>query len=344
MAQAKRPKASAKSGLALPTGLSTEDLLDIYASMVLIRSLDERIWAMNRQGKAAIVASCQGHEAAQLASVWALRRHAPDYFCFTYYRDLAVVVSQGLTPTQALLGFLAKDGEPMSGARQFPQHGALLDRKVINLSNVVGTHVPHAVGWALATKMRGEDTVVATYMGDGATSQGEVHEAMNFATVHKLPVLFIIENNKYAISVPLHRQMNIAHVADRAAGYGMPCVTADGTDVLASYAALAEATQRAARGDGPTLVELDVERYLPHTSDDDDSVYRDRAEIEEARKHDPLAKLRALLEGEGLLATERADDLLRTARAEVDAATDAAEGAPFPSDHDVLERLFAERN
>jgi 2-oxoisovalerate dehydrogenase E1 component alpha subunit len=326
----------------LPSGLNAEDLVDIYANMVLIRTLDERIWAMNRQGKAAIVASSQGHEAAQLASVWALRHHAKDYFCFTYYRDLAVTVSQGLTPTEALLGFLAKEGEPMSGARQFPQHGAIPDRGVINISNVVATHIPQAVGWALAAKMRGEPTVVAAYMGDGATSQGEVHEAMNFASVMKLPVVFIVENNKYAISVPQHRQMNVKEVSLRAAGYGMPGVTVDGTDVVASYAACAEAVERAARGDGPSIVELDVERYLPHTSDDDDSVYRDKAEIDEARKRDPLAKLRTLLAGAGLMTDERDTELHAAARREVDAATDAAEAAPFPPDDDVFERVFEE--
>ena len=326
--------------LKLPDGLTAEDLLDIYANMVLIRTLDERIWAMNRQGKAAIVASCQGHEAAQLASVWALRQHANDYFCFTYYRDLAVTVSQGLTPTEALLGFLAKKGEPMSGARQFPQHGAIPDRKVINISNVVATHIPHAVGWALAAKMRGEDTVVAAYMGDGATSQGEVHEAMNFASVQQLPVVFIVENNKYAISIPQHKQMNITRISDRAIGYGMPGVTVDGTDVFASYAACADAVARAARGEGPSLVELDVERYLPHTSDDDDSVYRDKAEIDEAKLRDPLAKLQALLAGEGFLSNERDEELREAARKEVDSATEAAEAAPFPSDDDVFERVF----
>lgn len=326
--------------LSLPDGLTAEDLLDIYANMVLVRTLDERIWAMNRQGKAAIVASCQGHEAAQLASVWALRRHAKDHFCFTYYRDLAVTVSHGLTPTEVLLGFLAKDGEPMSGARQFPQHGAMLDRKVINISNVVGTHVSHAVGWALAVKMRGEESVVAAYMGDGATSQGEVHEAMNLASVHRLPVVFIVENNRYAISVPLHRQMNITKISGRAAGYGMPGVTADGTDVAASYAACADAVKRAAAGDGPSIVELDVERYLPHTSDDDDSVYRDRGEIEEARKRDPLLKLQALLGGAGLLSGERDTELREAARVEVDAATDAAEAAPFPPDDDVYDHVY----
>ena len=172
--------------------LDEEDLLDVYALMLLVRTLDERVWTMNRQGKAAIVASSQGHEAGQLAAVWALRNNAPDFFCFTYYRDLAITTALGLTPEQSLLGFLAKNGEPLSGARQFPQHGAAPELKFINPSNVIGTHVPQAVGWALAVKMRKENTVVACFFGDGTTSQGEVHEAMNFASVHKLPIVFFV--------------------------------------------------------------------------------------------------------------------------------------------------------
>ena len=329
--------------LGLPEGLTGEDLLDIYATMVLVRTLDERVWAMNRQGKAAIVASCQGHEAAQLASIWALRRYAPDYFLFPYYRDLAVLTAQGLTPKESLLGFLAKDGEPLSGARQFPQHGAMPERRVINPSNVVGTHVPQAVGWALSVKLSGGPTVVATYMGDGAMSQGEVHEAMNFAAVQRLPIIFLVENNKYATSTPLHKQMAIAHIADRAAAYGMPGVTVDGTDVLASYRAIAEAAERAASGGGPSMVELDVERYLPHTSDDDDTLYRDPAEIEEARKRDPMKHLSELLLGVGLLDAARDAELRANAKAEVDAATEAAEAAPFPPDDDVLAHVYEEQ-
>ena len=327
---------------ALPDGLTGEDLLDIYATMVLVRTLDERVWAMNRQGKAAIVASCQGHEAAQLASVWALRKHAPDHFCFTYYRDLAVLTAEGLTPAETLLGFLAKAGEPLSGARGFPQHGAMPERKVINLSNVVGTHVPHAVGWALAAKMRGERTVVAAYFGDGASSQGEVHEAMNFAAVHKLPVLFLCENNGYAISVPLAQQMAVERVASRAAGYGMPGVTVDGTDVAAAYRATADAAWLAAAGGGPSLVEFEVERYLPHTSDDDDSLYRGRDEIERARARDPLAKLRGTLAAAGLLSEARVREVADEAKAEIDTATDAAEAAPFPDDGDLLRHVYGE--
>ena len=330
------------SGFGVGEELTLEDLLDMYATMLLVRTLDERVWAMNRQGKAAIVASSQGHEAAQLASVWALRKNAPDFFCFPYYRDLALTTALGLTPLESLLGFLAKAGEPLSGARQFPQHGAAPELRFINHSNVIGTHAPHAVGWALGVKMRGENTVVGCFFGDGTTSQGDVHEAMNFASIHKLPVVFFVENNKYAISVPVSRQMAVERYAIRAAGYAMPGVTVDGTDVRAAYLAASDAVRLAAMGGGPSVVEFDVERYLPHTSDDDDTVYRDRAEIEEARKRDPLEKLRGLLTAAGALTEERDAEMRRAARAEVDEATDAAEAAPFPDAADFLRHVTAE--
>ena len=341
-ADAEEDGAEADAGFGAADALTEEDLLDIYATMLLVRTLDERVWAMNRQGKAAIVASSQGHEAAQLAAVWALRKSAPDFFCFPYYRDLAVTTALGLTPLESLLGFLAKEGEPLSGARQFPQHGAAPELRFINHSNVIGTHVPHAVGWALGVKMRGESAVVGCFFGDGTTSQGDVHEAMNFASVHKLPVVFFVENNKYAISVPLSRQMAIERYAIRAAGYAMPGVTVDGTDVRAAYQAASDAVGLASIGGGPSVVEFDVERYLPHTSDDDDTVYRDRAEIEEARKRDPLLKLQRLLIAAGALTEEHDADLRRAARSEVDAATDAAEAAPFPDAGGFLRHVTAE--
>ena len=336
------PEGNADAGFGAADELTLEDLLDIYATMLLTRTLDERVWAMNRQGKAAIVASSQGHEAAQLASVWALRKNAPDFFCFPYYRDLAVTTALGLTPLESLLGFLAKEGEPLSGARQFPQHGAAPQLRFINHSNVIGTHAPQAVGWALGVKMRGENTVTGCFFGDGTTSQGDVHEAMNFASIHKLAVVFFVENNKYAISVPMSRQMAIGRYAERAAGYAMPGVTVDGTDVRAAYQAASDAVRLAAMGGGPSVVEFDVERYLPHTSDDDDTVYRDRAEIEEARKRDPLGKLQRLLTAAGALTEERDAEMRRSARAEVDAATDAAEAAPFPGAGDLLRHVTAE--
>ena len=205
----------------------------------------------------------------------------------------------------------------------------------------MGTHVPHAVGWALAAKLRGEPTVVAAYFGDGATSQGDVHEAMNFAAIHKLPVLFLCENNRYAISVPIEQQMAIEHVAERAQAYGMPGVTVDGTDVAASYEATALAARRALRGEGPSLIEFEVERYLPHTSDDDDSTYRPREEVERSKARDPLAKLRARLVDEGVLTAERDAEYRERARREVDEATDTAEAAPYPSADDVQTQVYA---
>jgi len=336
-------KQQSRGGIQLPPGLTDEDLLDLYGTMVLSRAIDERVWMLNRQGKAALVASAQGHEAAQLGTLWALRKHAPEFFCFAYYRDLALWVGQGLSARDVLLGYTAKEGEPISGARQFPMHGAAMRLKVMNLSNVVAAHVTHAVGWALASKLRNQVNVAACFFGDGAASQGEVHESMNFAAVQRLPVVFFVENNRYAISLPIRKQMAIERVAQRAQAYGMPGVTVDGTDVLAVYGAAAEAVQRAVKGGGPSLVEFDVERYLPHTSDDDDSRYRDRAEVEAGRLRDPLKRLQEWLSRSGVLTDEHDAALRRQAKREVDEATEYAEAAPYPDAGDLLEHVHAPR-
>ena len=326
-----------------PQGLNPEDLLEWYSTMVLLRTLDERVWIMNRQGKAAIVASCQGHEAAQLGAVWAAMRYAPSAAFFPYYRSLGTAVAAGMTAREVLLSFLAKAGETMSGARQFPLHGARLDSttKVINLSNVVATQIPHAVGYALGCKMSGEPSVSITTFGDGATSEGDFHEGMNFAAVHRLPVVFICENNRYAISVPQSRQMAIANIADRAAGYGMPGVAVNGTDILAVYQVTREAVLRAVQGEGPTFIEAKVERYLPHTSDDDDRRYRAPEEIEEAKKHDPLKWFREYLVGEGILTDDVDERFHREARDEVNRATEEAEAAPYPGIGDFYDHVYA---
>ncbi len=317
----------------------TQRLLEMYRQMVLCRTLDERVWMLNRQGKVAIVASAQGHEAAQIGSVSALRK-GQDHF-YIYYRDLAVALSLGMTPKEIMLGFLGKEGEPLSGARQFPVHGAYTKFNVINLSNVVATQIPQAVGAALASKMRGEDTVVIVYFGDGAASVGDCHEGMNFAAIHKLPVIFFCENNKYAISVPLSKQMAVDSVAGRAAGYGMPGFAIDGTDIVAVYEATAEAAARARGGYGPTLIEARVERYLPHTSDDDDSRYRAKEDLEEARKRDPLKILRGQLTNLGHLTDELDEKLRADAAKEVNEATDFVEAAPYPGTEGFYDHVYA---
>ena len=322
---------------------STSDsrlLLEMYRQMVLCRTLDERVWMLNRQGKAAIVASAQGHEAAQIGSVQALRV-GQDHF-YIYYRDLAVLVALGLTPCEIMLGFTAKAGEPLAGARQFPTHGASPRHRMVNLSNVVGTQIPQAVGSALASKMRGEDTVTIVYFGDGASSVGDCHEAMNYAAVHKLPVIFLCENNGYAISVPLDLQMAVDSVAGRAEGYGMPGVVVDGADIMAVYEATTEAANRARSGGGPTIVETMVERYLPHTSDDDDSRYRLREDIEKARERDPVRMLRKQLLADGLLGGEDDERIRDDAKREVNEATDSIEAAPYPTTEDFFKHVYAD--
>ena len=286
------------------------------------------------------MASSQGHEAAQLGAVWAMRT-APDAAYFPYYRDLGMMIALGVSPLETLLGFMAKKGETFSGARQFPLHGARPDLKLFNLSNVISTQIPHAVGYALGCKMSGGSTVTMTTFGDGGASAGDFHEGMNFAAVHSLPMLFFCENNRYAISVPMSKQMAIEDIADRAAGYGMPGVIVDGTDILATYQATREAVDRAVRGDGPTLIEAKVERYLPHTSDDDDSRYRPGEEIEEARKRDPLIILSARLKSMNVLDDSLDEQIRDQARQTVNAATDAVEAAPYPGAEDFYKHVYA---
>lgn len=321
-------------------GLSAEAVLRAYERMVLARTLDQRWWQLNRQGKASIVASSQGHEAAQLGALEAfdLKR---DFF-FVFYRQMAGMLALGLTPRDLLMGFMAKKGEPLSDARQFPLHGAMPDRRIFNLSNVVSAQVPKAVGVALAAQMKGEKTVVYCGFGDGGTSQGEWHEALNFAGIHKLPVVFVCENNHYAISVPQRLQMAIENVADRAAGYGFPGAVADGSDFLAVYQVVKLAVDQARSGAGPTLVELKVERLTSHTSDDDDRRYRSEEERGAMRKHDPVTRLRYYLLASKLMTEPQEKEMARKAWEEVDAATEEVERMPYPDPSTLLRHVYRE--
>ena len=324
----------------LPDGLTAADLVDIYTRMVLVRTTDERIWMMNRQGKVPIAASSQGHEAGQLGTLLAAEKDG-NCFLFPYYRDLALKMAAGLSPTQVMKSFMGKDGEPYSNARQFPLQGADLEHNIIQISNVVAAGLTQSVGYALAGKMQNTGVVCLVYFGDGASSQGETHEAMNFAGVHRLPVVFICENNRYAISVPQSSQMAITDVANRADGYGFPGVVVDGMDLLAVYQATSEAIRRA-RQEGPALIELKLERFMPHTTDDDDRRYRPADEVENARRRDPVVSLADLLVEQGFLTTERIEEIGAEARRAIDEATDAADAALPPDASTMLDNLFVE--
>ncbi len=336
-----RPRPVAPPARAAVAALTGDDLRQMYKTMVLSRVLDERIYQLNRGGKAAIFGSAQGHEAAQVGCIRALDPKR-DHFLI-YYRQLTAMLALGTTPLELLLGFLARQGEPLSMARQFPLHGAHPRVDLFSFSNVVGTQVPQAVGVALADKMRGEDKVTTVFFGDGAASQGDTHEGMNFAGVHRLPVVFFCENNRFAISVPLRKQMAVESVSVRAAGYGFPGVTVDGTDMVAVYEAVAEAVMRARAGQGPTLVEAMVYRLLPHTTDDDHSKYLTKDEIEHMRREgDPIPKAAKALTDRGLLSDADVQATLAEARRVVNEASQQAEAAPFPPVEEMYRHVYAD--
>ena len=309
--------------------LSGARLLELYQTMVLSRYLDERVWLLNRQGKAAIAASAQGHEATQVACIEATDPSKDHYLI--YYRQFAAMMALGTTPEEMLRGFLAKEDDPMSAARQFPLHGAHPRVDLFNFSNVIATQLPQAAGVALADKIKRSDGVTVVFFGDGASSQGDTHEAMNFAGVHKLPVIFFCENNRYAISVPIEKQMGVESVASRAIGYGFPGVQVDGTDVVAVHEATKAAVERARTGDGPTLIEASVERLLPHTTDDDHTRYRSAEDIAQMANRDPIKILSQLLKRRDLLTDDADEEIHDAAKKRVNVATDIVDAEPYPS-------------
>ena len=320
-------------------GLEDEDLLKIYHYMLLARRIDERMWILNRQGKAAFVVPCQGHEAAQVGVAFNLR---PGYdYVYPYYRDSGIVLTLGQTAYDQFLSLLGKKEDPNSGGRQMPGHYSSRELNIVTISASVAVQYPQAAGTALAFKMRSEDGVVLACGGEASTSPGDWHEAMNFAGIHDLPVIFLIENNAYAITTPETAQV-AGSIAQRAAGYGFPGIEVDGTDVLAVYEAAKEAFERARRGEGPTLIEAKTYRLTAHTSDDDERRYRDQEEIEGLRLKDPIVRFERYLEEAGVLDTEKKEEISDQINAEVMEAAEYAERAPFADPEEVLERVYAE--
>ena len=246
-------------------GLTKEQLIDIYRKMLLSRAVAQRERMLNRMGKGPFAISGEGHEAAQVGSAYALTPGKD--WVVPYYRDIGVALTIDQTARDLLLAFFSKAEDISSGGRNMPSHFSDPKLRIVSGSAPVGTQIPHAVGTAFASKLKGEDAVSMVFFGDGATSTGDCHEAMNFAGVHKLPVIFVCENNQYAISVHVSKQMAVQDVAVRAQGYGFPGLTVDGNDVLAVYRAAREAVDRARSGQGPTFIEAKTYRLVPHSSE-----------------------------------------------------------------------------
>jgi 2-oxoisovalerate dehydrogenase E1 component alpha subunit len=321
-------------------GLSDEKVLEMYETMLLSRRLDERMWLLNRSGKIPFVISCQGQEAAQIGAAFALDKEK-DYV-LPYYRDLGVVLTFGMTPRELMLSAFAKAEDPNSGGRQMPSHFGQKKNRIVTGSSPVTTQVPHAVGIALAGKMEGKDLVTFVTFGEGSSNQGDFHEGANFAGVHKLPVILMCENNKYAISVPIEKQLACENVSDRAIGYGMPGYTIDGNDPLEVYRVVKEAADRGRRGEGPTLVETISYRLTPHSSDDDDRAYRAPDEVAEAKTKDPIITFGAYLKETGVMDDELEKKINERVMKQVNEATEYAENAPYAKPEDALNYVYAE--
>jgi 2-oxoisovalerate dehydrogenase E1 component subunit alpha len=319
--------------------VTKEKALQLHRWMCMAKALDDRMHILVKQGRAPFVGSSRGHEGIQVASTAAL---ASEDWLVPHYRGLANSIVRGLTMKEWMLAVFAKAADPLSAGRNIPggcySYRAL---KIVSVSQVVASWIPKASGVAYAAKLRGDRSVTLCTFGDGATSQGDFHEGVNFAAVHRLPVVFVCENNSYAISVPIRLQMGNPNVADRAAGYGIPGVTVDGGDVPACYVACQEAVERARRGEGPTLIDAKVWRINSHTSEDNQLKYRTKTEIQEAASHDPNARFTGWLVDRGWISAEGAAAVQATYDKEASDAADWAETQPDPLAEDALKHVFA---
>jgi 2-oxoisovalerate dehydrogenase E1 component alpha subunit len=321
-------------------GLTDEQLVAMFRTMLTQRTLENRGFQLNRQGKIPFASASEGHEGVQAGAAMAFERGKD--ILVPYYRDLGLALGIGLTPYEVLLSLFARAADH-SGGRQFPHHYASRALGIQTISSVIAAQLPHAVGAAYALQYRGENgRAVLTTFGDGATSEGEWHESINFAAVHKLPIVFLCENNEWAISTPLSKQMGQPDIYKRAEGYGLPGIVVDGMDAIACYAAVRDALGRARSGNGPSLVEAKCYRFLAHTTDDDDRAYRSREEVAERRKDDPVPRFERLLVEHSVLTPEGVEALKRSILEEANDATDRAEAMAYPAAADIRERVYTE--
>jgi 2-oxoisovalerate dehydrogenase E1 component alpha subunit len=321
-------------------GLSDADVLDMYYYLRLARAVDDRMWALQRSGKAAFVISGQGHEGAQVGTVYALNREKD--WLVPFYRSVAAVLTKGMPAAEIFLIQLGKAPDPSSGGRQMPGHYGHRHYKILSTSSPVATQVLHAAGIAFAAKVRQTGEIALTELGEGSTSEGDFAEALNFAAIHRLGVIFVVENNGYAISVPQSLQMAVPRVAMRAPGFGMTGVTVDGSHVLHAYAAARDAAERARRGEGPTLVEVMVPRLTAHSSDDRQEKYRPAEEIARDRSRDPVHVFTEELRGWGILTDAREKEILSRIQHEIDLGTEMAEEAALPDPATATRHVYAE--
>ncbi|MFC7217199.1 pyruvate dehydrogenase (acetyl-transferring) E1 component subunit alpha [Streptomyces polyrhachis] len=310
--------------------LDAELMRGLYGELVRGRRYNQQATALTKQGRLAVYPSTTGQEACEIAAARVLREQD---WLFPSYRDTLAAVARGLDPVQALT-LLRGDWHTGYDPRE---------HRIAPLCTPLATQLPHAVGLAHAARLKGDDVVALALVGDGGTSEGDFHEALNFAAVWQAPVVFLVQNNGFAISVPLAKQTAAPSLAHKGVGYGIPGSLVDGNDVAAVYEVLTEAVERARSGGGPTLVEALTYRIDAHTNADDATRYRSAEEVEAWRAHDPVALLERELTGRGWL-DEAGIEAAREAAEEMAAELRAAMNADAELDPaDLFAHVFAER-
>ena len=320
-------------GDALPDGevegLGPEQLLALYRDLILLRTYDERSVIYHRQGRIGTYAIYWNHEAMQAGSVFALEQRD---WIFPSYRESAIGLLRGMPPSTVLSWWR---GHPAGWWN--PE-----DYGVASICVPIATHVPHAVGFAWGSRLKGEDRVAIAYFGDGATSEGAFHEGATFAGVLKAPAILFCNNNQWAISTPVSAQTAAPALADKASGYGMPGVRVDGGDVLAVYEATREAVERARAGEGPTLIEAVTYRSAPHATADDPSIYIDEERVREERANECVGRYERYLIRAGVLTDTRAEEMRQEALETMRNGIAEAEAEP-PADLSlVFEHAYAD--
>ncbi|WP_035619010.1 thiamine pyrophosphate-dependent dehydrogenase E1 component subunit alpha [Lacticigenium naphthae] len=322
------------------SGLNKEEMIQAYTHILKGRRLDERLWQLTRIGKASFNISGQGHEVAQVAMAMAFEPEK-DFF-LPYYRDMTACLVWGMSAKDVLLGSFGKEADPSSHGRQMPNHYGSKKHNIISHSSTVSTQFPLATGVAYSALLAKKDFVALTATGEGSANQGEVQEAMNFAGVKKLPVIFVIENNGYAISVGIKEQYANETMAMRGPAYGFPGIQVNGNDFTETYLAFKKVVADAREGKGPALIEMMVQRLTSHSADDDHTVYRSQKDIENLKKNDGLLVMEKQLIEEGYLTREEMKDIDSRLKAEINQATDEAEAMADPDPETILEQVYAD--
>jgi len=318
--------------------LGEAEIIALYKAMVRVRMLDDRLVTLQRQGRIGFHIGSLGEEASILGSAFAMREND---WIFPCYREFGAALWRGMPLQRYIDNMFGNANDPAKG-RQMPDHYTWRAAKFGSISSPIGTQMPQAVGFAWAAKMKKEDLVALVYFGEGATSSAEFHNGMNFAGVFKTPVIFFCRNNGWAISVPTERQTASATFADKAIAYGMPSIRCDGNDIFAVVAATREAVARAARGEGPTMIEALTYRLSGHSTSDDPKAYRQDNVVEEWRRRDPIARLRTHLEGRGLWNDAKQTEIENEFDAEIRQAVETAEKTPPPALESMFEDVYAE--